>query len=940
MFEQHRISPPWQAQALTVCEAVIQAPAVQATAPAVFCSSQFAAQFCFRHPEVLADLVDSQSLTSTYAPDFYRTALAHAEVSSEAELMHQLRRFRNREMLRIAWRDLSGWADLSETLNDLSRLAEACLDYALDFLYQQTCALKGVPVDSKGKPIGLVVLGMGKLGGFELNFSSDIDLIFAFAEEGELPDRKQTSFGEFFSKLCRSLLKVLSDITEDGFVFRTDIRLRPFGDSGPIAMTFDGMEQYYQTQAREWERYAMIKARQVAGDFDSGAQLTVMLEKFVYRRYLDYGAIEEIRLLKLQIIHELKRKDRIDDVKLGQGGIREIEFIGQVFQLIRGGQEKALRIRPILQVLKVLADLKLLPEEDARQLSESYCFLRIVENHIQQFQDKQTHHLPKTPLEQSILAVSMGFADWDSFKIKLDDVRAGVHTIFDQVFALSKQESRDAVAQKLWYGTDNEARLAEILKNYGFSEPATALDNLKEFKSSSAIKRLTTKGARVLDRLMPQLLLELAKITNPDEVLKRMLGLFEAISGRSVYFSLLEENPAALAQSIRLVAASRWLCELLSRSPVLFDELLDTRTLFEPLKRADLDRQLAANLAQIDVNDLEQLMIMLRQFKQRSVLKVAASDIIEVIPIMVVSDYLTYIAESLIEQTLARTWAMLVDKHGYPTGADDDGKGFAVIGFGKLGGIELGYGSDLDLVFLYSCENGQAFTNGEKPIANMQFYGRLGLKFRHILDTNMLSGVLYEVDMRLRPNGESGQLVSHIGWYEEYLQNQAWTWEHQALVRARFIAGDQKLKHQFNAIRHRILTLPRETGKLKTEVREMREKMRSALMAKDDNRFDLKQSPGGIADIEFIVQFGILDQAAKNPALTEFTDNVRLLDGLKQHGFISEAEADDLKNAYCAYRDFGHKLALQGERPVVDKALFAEESNRVTAIWQRYMNSD
>ncbi|PPC89196.1 MAG: bifunctional [glutamate--ammonia ligase]-adenylyl-L-tyrosine phosphorylase/[glutamate--ammonia-ligase] adenylyltransferase [Methylobacter sp.] len=893
-----------------------------------------------RHPEVLADLVQCQALTNVYAPDYYRIQLEQIPITGEVDLTRELRRFRNKEMLRIAWRDLAGWADLSETLNDLSRLAEACLNYALNSLYHQTCAEKGTPVGSKGQSIGLVVLGMGKLGGFELNFSSDIDLIFAYAEEGVLPDRKQTSYSEFFFRVCRSLLKVLSEITEDGFVFRTDIRLRPFGDSGPIAMTFEGMERYYQTQAREWERYAMIKARQVAGDFDSGAHLMAMLEKFVYRRYLDYGAIEEIRLLKLQIVHELKRKDRIDDVKLGLGGIREIEFIGQVHQLIRGGQDKALRIRPILQVLKVLADLRLLPADDVSQLAESYCFLRKVENHLQQFQDKQTHSLPKTPQEQSILAVSMGFEDWHSFKTKLDEIRAGVHRVFDQVFAISKQESQDVEAQKLWYGTDDGPKLAESLKNYGFLQPEVVLENLRAFKSSLAVKRLATKGARVLDRLMPQLLLELAKTSNPDEALKRMLGLFEAISGRSVYFSLLEENPAALVQSIRLVAASRWLCDLLSHSPVLFDELLDTRTLFEPLQRADLDNQLTANLAQIDVNDLEHLMTTLRQFKQRSVLKVAASDIMGVIPIMVVSDYLTYIAESLVAHTLARTWAMLVDKHGYPLGADDVNKGFAVIGFGKLGGMELGYGSDLDLVFLYDCDNGQGVTNGEKPIANMQFYGRLGLKFRHIMETNMLSGVLYEVDMRLRPNGESGLLVSHIDWYEDYLQHQAWTWEHQALVRARFIAGDEKLKQQFNAIRHRILSLPRATDKLKADVCEMREKMRSALMLKDADRFDLKQSPGGIADIEFIVQFGILDQAAKNPALTEFTDNVRLLDGLKRQGFISEIEADALKAAYCAYRDHGHKLALQGERPVVDKFLFADESSRVMAIWRRYMNSD
>lgn len=905
----------------------------------VWTSSLFIAESCIRKPELLADLVNSGDLSSIYNQNSYAEKLAQIPAETQAELMTKLRHFRRREMVRIAWRDLAGWAELSETLADLSHLADACIQYALDFLYQEACELRGTPLLSDGSPQQIVVLGMGKLGAYELNYSSDIDLIFAYAEDGVLPDRKETTYGEFFTKLCRNLIKVLDEITVDGFVFRTDIRLRPYGDSGPIIMTFDGMENYYQTQAREWERYAMIKVRQVAGDFKVGAQLMAMFRPFVYRRYLDYGAFEELRSLKAQITQELRRKDRMENIKLGPGGIREIEFIGQAFQLIRGGNDKALQIRPILDVLQLLKERKLLTEEDADQLQQSYRFLRRVENHIQQYQDHQTHDLPKAPQVQQILAYSLDYPDWESFKQDLDKVRTQVHGVFDQVFSLSKQDSTAGASRagRVWACVADDAELQGYLKECGIQDAAAMLAAIKDFKNSAAVKRLTAKGAGVLDRLMPQLIDAMQQVDNPDETLMRILGLFEAVAGRNVYLSLLSENPGALFQLIKLSSASSWICDYLSLYPVLFDELLDTRSLYEPLKKADLDRQLSVLLAQVEVQDLEQLMVVLRQFKQLNVLRVAAADIMGVIPLMVVSDYLTYIAESIVGHVVERTWLMLTDKHGLPPDADNDSIGFAVIGFGKLGGIELGYGSDLDLVFLYDCKDGNAMTNGNKPISCSQFYGRLGLKVRHILDTKMLSGVLYEVDMRLRPNGDSGLLVTHINAYEDYLKNQAWTWELQALVRGRFIAGDSQLKAQYEAIRSRVLSLPRDTESLKKEVREMREKMREALATKDKDKFDLKQSKGGIADIEFIVQFGVLDQAALNVALTTYTDNVRLLEGLQQQGFISKTDEQILKNAYCTYRDFGHKQVLQGDKAVIAEAEVAKMSAQVERIWHDYM---
>lgn len=907
--------------------------------PQVWCSSEFISNSCTRNPALLTGLIESGELESVYDDQTYRNKVESLAAIDEADLMTKLRRLRQREMVRIAWRDLAGWADLNETLMDLSLLADACIQYALDFLYRQACELRGTPLLADGSPQQIVVLGMGKLGAYELNYSSDIDLIFAYPEEGVLPDRKETSYSEFFTRLCQKLVKVLDDITVDGFVFRTDIRLRPFGDSGAVILSFDGMESYYLTQAREWERYAMIKARQVAGDFKTGAQLMAMLKPFVYRRYLDYGAFEELRSLKSQITQELKRKDRMENVKLGPGGIREIEFIGQAFQLIRGGNEKSLQTRGILDVLAILGRLNLLPPTDAEELSESYRFLRRVENHIQQYQDRQTHDLPTNDKAKLILAYSMGYPAWEDFKTELDSVRASVHAVFDQVFAVSKQNHKDKLSQKIWALTEDEQELCTDLEGYGFQQAEKTLFALKNFKYSAALRRMTTKGAAVVDRLIPELIESAQLVDNPDETLTRLLKLFEAVAGRNVYLALLAENPDALNQLIRLASASSWICDYLSLYPVLFDELLDIRRLYEPLKLDDLNEQLDDLLKSIDIQDLEQAMIVLRQFKHLNVLRVAAADIMGAIPLMVVSDYLTYIAESIVRHVVERTWLMLTDKHGYPPGTGRDNIDFAVIGFGKLGGIELGYGSDLDLVFLYGCPDGHAMTDGEKPLSSAQFYGRLGLKVRHILDTKMLSGVLYEVDMRLRPSGDSGLLVTHIGVYEDYLKNQAWTWEHQALVRGRFIAGDRRLKSLYEGIRHRILSLPRDREKLKTEVREMREKMRAALDTKEADKFDLKQSKGGIADIEFIVQFGVLANAADHPELTTYTDNVRLLEGLAEHGFISQSEAIMLKTAYCTYRDTGHKQVLQGDKALIDDSEVQEMRRQVEAIWQKTMIS-
>ena len=901
----------------------------------VFSCSQFVSESCIKNPNLIIDLMKSGRLYSSDAGEDYQTLLDDQSV--EKDLAVLLRKFRCREMVRIAWRDLAGWAELDETLADVSALAETCIQYALDQLYQQACEVKGTPTYNDGSELQLVVLGMGKLGAWELNYSSDIDLIFCYSEDGVLSDRKNTSYGEFFARIAQQLVKVLDEITVDGFVFRTDIRLRPFGDSGPIVMTFDGMENYYQTQAREWERYAMIKVRPVAGDIQGGQYFMEMIRPFVYRRYLDYGAFEELRSLKFQITQELQRKDRLENIKLGPGGIREIEFIGQAFQLIRGGTEKKLQERRILKVLGILGEMELLTKADAEQLQSSYRFLRRAENHIQQYQDRQTHDLPADEFARVSLAFSMGFSDWEGFKQELDSVRHQVHQVFDQVFVPTVQEEDSDEGKIIWVGKADRQQLVEYLQKFGYKNPEESYQQIEKFKSSSALQKLTTKGAGVVDRLMPQLIETVPQVDNPEQTLQRTLTLLEAVAGRNVYLSLLAENSDALTQLIKLSSASPWICDYLSRYPVLFDELLDTRSLYDPLDKDELTRRLQQKMAGIDSQDIEQVMNTLRKFKQISMLHVAAADIMGVIPVRQVSDYLTIIAEVILDEAVAQVWQSLTAKHGFPSGVVDSVAGFAVIGLGKLGGLELGYGSDLDLVFLYDCQDGNALTDGKKSISGMEFYGRLGQKVMSMLNTNLLSGILYEVDMRLRPSGKSGLLVTHVKAYEAYMEKDAWTWEHQALVRGRFVAGDVQLKNKFIRIREKILAKPRDYGALKAEVREMREKMRSN-QSNLKNVFDLKQSKGGIADIEFIVQFGVLALASENQILVTYTDNARLLVGLQEQGFISEATADLLKMAYYAFRDRGHREVLQGNQAVVGTQEYSDMRTKIEQIWHELMD--
>ena len=915
----------------------------------VFACSEFVAYTCTRHPEILAGLITSGDLGSVYDQQAYYLKLKSdlKDINSSETLALLLRSHRQREMVRIAWRDIAGWADLQHTMLDLSNMADAYIDTALQLLHEWQCSEFGIPINSRGEPQSLIILGMGKLGAQELNFSSDVDLIFAYSEEGETQGGvRQSSNSEYFTRLGRELINVLNQTTPEGFVFRVDMRLRPFGDSGPLALNFDALENYYQVYGREWERYAMIKARVVAGDREAGSDLLRMLKPFVFRRYLDFGAFESIRDLKQRIAQEVKTKGRDRNIKLGVGGIREIEFIGQAFQLIRGGRSLELQERQILKVLELLLQLDYLPDFVVSELQDAYVFMRNTEHRLQEFADQQTHDIPLDEVSRTRLAYSMGFPDWPSYETVLHKHRQHVHNHFEQVFSAPQTrepETGQSILSALWQGTLEHAHVIDSLAALKFDDPEQTAQLLKQLHNSYSYRSLSSNGKLRFDRLMPLLLGAAGNNPNPSQTLQRLARLVETIARRTAYLALLGENPMALSQLVKLCSASPWISELLTKHPILLDELLDPRTLYALPDRTALQTELAQRLQGISNQELDLQMDTLRQFKQVNVLRVAAADLIDAIPLMEVSDHLTWIAEVILHQVLQIAWNDLVKRHGAPVctlnGQPCD-TGFAIVAYGKLGGIELGYGSDLDLVFLYACEDDQQLTNGSKPIVTSIFFTRLGQRIIHILNTLTPAGVLYEVDMRLRPSGESGMLVSNIAMFGDYQVNKAWTWEHQALVRARVVAGDKALFQRFSEIRHQVLARRRDQEALRKEVREMRVRMRQANANPNKQLFDLKQGAGGIADIEFMVQYGVLAWSYQWPELQTYTDNIRMLQALGKVGILTSKEVELLSDAYRVYRARVHKLTLQGEPSTVAQGEFLDFQTEVIKIWHKLMQYD
>ena len=914
----------------------------------VFGCSVFFADTLIHHPEWCNDIVSMQ--VPTDCASFYHQAVDHAlqSVTTEDELLSALRQCRNFHMAAITFRDCLNKQPITASLVQVSTLADALISGAYYWLYHTLAQKHGTPHGSEG-PIHMYILGMGKLGGHELNFSSDIDLIFSYPEKGVTTGGKKTIENQqFFTRLAQKLIQSLNKITPDGQVYRVDMRLRPFGDSGPLVMHFDALEDYYQEQGRHWERFAMIKARIINDDNSPyTTTLTDILTPFTFRRYLDFTTIDALRNMKKLIATEIRRRRLNNNIKLGAGGIREVEFFAQSFQLIHGGREPKLQSKSLLTTLDNLSTLDIVESDVTAQLRSDYLFLRKIEHTLQQCQDQQTQTLPDIEWQQNALVFVLGYDNYAQFNDALQAAMARIHRHFNELIE-EPQESQNNEDSALsdacrdaWQLSLDKDEFGATFETYIASED---VDNiyltLQEFKTSLRRYRMGQKGEDTLNKLLPEILYVLLNYSpsQAHKVLQRILGVIEAITGRTTYLDLLLENPDVLNQLVKLCERSEWIANEIKRFPLLLDELLTPLYLQQQntdiaTSKHDYEQELRQAMLRVEYEDVELAMDTWRQFKLCQQLRIAASDISGSLPISNVSDKLTVLAEVLLQHVVDTAWQQISERYGVPSHLEENELGFAVIGYGKLGGFELGYGSDLDLVFLHNAPR-QSTTNGKKSIEAQQFYIKLTQRIMHLLNTKTLFGQLYETDLRLRPSGNAGLLCCHIDGFTRYQQEEAWTWEHQALVRARGIYGDTALLDKFSQVRQQILSIERATDTLKHEVCSMRVKMRKHLLSESDQKVDLKQCVGGITDIEFMTQYWVLANAAHNPKLSVYTDNLRLLDAAYREGIIDEQQAEDLQQAYLALREQYHHLTLADTKYADQTAQLNEFRNKVSRYWQ------
>ena len=817
--------------------------------------SRFAQRLLGARPELAGELADPAPFTRAEM----QNALAGAGDDSEAGLSANLRLLRNRVLLRVMARDLSGRADLDEVCGTMTDLAEVAIESCL-----------------KGED--LIVVGMGKLGGRELNVSSDIDLVFLYEGSPEAQERHE--------RAGRRLIRLLSEQTAHGYVFRVDMRLRPYGASGPLACNFDALEHYFITQGREWERYAWLKSRVLAQKSHAG--LDAIVRPFVFRKYLDYGTLGALRALHAEVRRDVARRELAEHVKLGPGGIREIEFIVQALQLIRGGRDPELRVKPTLQALQILSQKSLLPADSARELTDAYVFLRNLEHRLQYLDDAQRHDLPEDDEDRARIAEMCAFSAWNPFYEKLQSVRNAVSRHFDDVFA--EPESAP--------------------------EPWPEHPRLDALRASQRYAQLPDASRRRLDRVVPALARAAQRTPDAEATLVRGVALVEAVASRAAYLALLAEHPEALERVARIIGASSWAAEFITRHPLLLDELLDDRLLYAPLDLPAVKAALQARLAE-QAGDAERRMNILREAHQAQVFRLLAQDLAGLLTVELLADHLSALADLMLEVVIGCAWADLPRKHR------PDAPRFAVIGYGKLGGKELGYASDLDIIFLYDDPHEQA---GE-------VYARLAQRVNTWLSSRTTSGVLFETDLELRPSGASGLLVSSVAGFERYQQAQAWVWEHQALTRARYCAGDAAAGAAFERIRNDILTRPRDVPPLRQEISAMREKLHAA----HPNRsglFDVKHDRGGMIDIEFAVQCIVLAHSAKFAELTKNLGNIALLGMAAERGLLPPDLAARCQDAYRTYRRRQHTLRLNGAQyaRVPDEEV-ASHRDAVKALW-------
>lgn len=906
----------------------------------VLALSEFVSNTIYSYPKECCQLIEQGALDD---PSFHIEPALYVkeyvdDKLSDFDLKRRLRVLRRIHYMAIAWRDLCGFADINEVFEKLSSFAEAVVLRLLEVVRFQLKKVYGEAFDSDGSPLPLLVIGMGKLGGRELNFSSDIDLIFTYPMEGETSGPRVVTFREFFSKIVQRMANFLSDITSDTFCYRIDLRLRPFGDAGAIVNSFDALQVYYETQGRTWERYALVKGRILgqSEELDSyAAELTSMLRPFVYRRYLDYGAIQSLRKLKHLIESEVRRRCLNNNFKLGKGGIREIEFISQAFALMRGGRYTELREESLRKSLKNIISLDLIPREICEKLDESYVYLRRLENIIQEISDKQTQNLPDNSKDMARVVAAMNYDSEEHFRADLDEVMQFVHEEFKKVVADEEDSEEDYKNFDLWEAdSDLEEMCAELEPHMVNKENTREMaGDIITLKTSLARMPVGPVGRETLLELMPKVIYLIAKEQQSAALFKRMSGLIEKIALRTPYIQLLRDKNEVLERFIELLKENHFASELITSHPILLDELFIPQYFTKPPSPDEFLSMLQEQLLRIDRDDLEAVMEELRLFKKIMVFRIALSDKAGKLPLMKISDALTWLAEALIKELIVIAWELNVQKYGEPEGRSVNDPGIAVIGYGKLGGIELGYKSDLDMVFLKRA--GDGVTNGENGVPESIFYQRLVQRIMHLATTTTVGGILYDLDMRLRPDGDTGVLISDTDSFDLYQKGRAWTWEHQALVRARPIAGSADIIEKFNQIREEVIRAEKDDKKLKEDVVGMREKMRSHLDRSSDKLYDIKHGVGGMIDIEFISQYLLLKYAPIYPQMKLWSDNVRILEECSNLGIVDKSITDELIAAYIDIRQVYHELSLADLPRLISVADRIPATYRVEEIWKK-----
>lgn len=908
--------------------------------PAVLGASEFVLGALTRDDSLVRSLADRADVLFAGLP-MQRPETAGV---TEEQFMTQLRRWRRAEFVRIAWRDLAGWATLDETLADLSQAADDALrlthDYALRALHERY----GQPRSANDLVQDLMIVAMGKLGGRELNFSSDIDLVLLYPSSGETDGPRAISNEEFFTRLAQAMIRLLETPTTEGFVFRVDLRLRPFGDSGPVVTNAVALEDYLQLHGRDWERYAWVKARPVTNETGYAELFRQCIQPFVYRRYLDFGVFESLREMKALIEREVQRRELADNIKLGEGGIREIEFIVQSFQLIRGGQDRRLQDTSLRRALARLDGGKLLPSFAIAELDTAYVFLRRLENHLQMQADQQVHRLPATPEAFEVLAGSMGLESAEGLRREIECQRQRVATHFHAVvFAGQAGKSGEtSAASPLPLEESEQEALGSRLREYGYADDAATVRLLLDFRQLAYVRRLDAISSRRLNALLPVLVTEAAVTTDPTATLRRLLRVMEAVGTRSAYLALLLHNPRARARLVQLASHGDYLIGQIASHPLLLDELIDERVFELPPDRAALSADLEQRMDGADQTDEEQLVERLRHFQRAAIFRLGVADLLARLPVMQVSDRLTDLAELIIERAILLAWRQLTPQLGTPMcldGGELRPVNICVIGYGKLGGMELSYSSDLDLVFLHDSAGSRQETQGARVIDNQVFFVRFAQRLVHMLTMHSAAGRLYEVDMRLRPSGKGGLLITNFEAFVEYQRTEAWTWEHQALLHARSVAGAISLRERFERARLAMLADDVRRDTLREDVRSMRNRMRNELSRAGPGEFDLKQDPGGIADIEFLAQFWALWWAQKYPPVAMFSDTIRQLESVASADLVPQARIDVLTGIYRLYRTHLHHRALDDKGAIVVASEFESPRRAVVTIWDEVMGA-